>query len=715
MLSLRIVSGEMELDFRRPPPPVVRTSVLRRLLAESVRRILPSSIAPPQPAGETVEPPTADVPSRTIPPASVNRAAALLDYVVMVGYRPRATRKEAIILMGNLVQDNRSAVLTTPLGKDVLVVTEFSATEGLNELFEYHIEALSGQENIDFDKAIGQGCMVKMDTDDGKKRIFHGIMTEAQWLGQPDKEIYSYRFVLRPWLWLLGHRADCRIFLDKSVRDIIREVFSKAGFTDFDDRTTGSYDQIDYCVQYRETDLAFVCRMMEHWGIYYFFEPSDGKHTLVMADSHSSHKPFSDLSKVEFNPRAGAGQDEKQTLNTWVPERRFRTGKVSFNDYDYTAPNKNLLASKAASEKYTNAKLEVYDYHYKYTDQGKGNDLAQHRLDAEQAMDQRRQGSGDASSLYPGGLVTLDKHPVSSENKEYLVVHASHHFTEQTYRSSGSGLGTTAGYDGTYEFQLGDRPFRPLPLTPKPRIYGIQTAIVVGKKGEDSEEISTDELGRIWVKFHWDRDPQKTCPIRVAQVWAGNSWGAIFTPRLGMEVVVDFLEGDPDRPLVTGCVYNGNNSPPYALPDNKTMDGWKSNSSKGGGGYNEFVFEDKKSSEKIRMHGEKDHEVVIKDTQTVTIGEAFTSQNGSASRNWTLKQGDDNLEVSSGNQKVHIAQQQTINVDNDITITSFTSITLKVGGNQVVIDQSGVHIQGMQIDLKGNATIQQNAPMITIN
>jgi type VI secretion system secreted protein VgrG len=306
--------------------------------------------------------------------------------------------KEVIIAMGNLTQDGRSAELTTPLGKDVLVLTEFSASEGLNELFEYLIEGVSEQENIDFDKAIGQGCMIKMKTDDGKTRIFHGVMTEAQWLGQADKEIYLYRVVLRPWLWLLGHKADCRIFLDKNVKDIIREVFTKAGFSDFDDRTTGNYDQIEYCVQYRETDLAFVCRMMEHWGIYYFFEPSDGKHTLVMADSHSSHKSISDLSKVEFNPRAGAFQDDKQVLTGWTSDRRFRTGKVCFNDYDYLQPRKDLKASKEANEKYTHSKLEVYDYHYKYVDKGKGEDLAQHRLDAEQAIDHRRRGTGDAAS-----------------------------------------------------------------------------------------------------------------------------------------------------------------------------------------------------------------------------------------------------------------------------------------------------------------------------
>ena len=252
-------------------------------------------------------------------------------------------------------------------------------------------------------------------------------------------------------------------------------------------------------------------------------------------------------------------------------------------------------------------------------------------------------------------------------------------------------------------------------MTPKPRIYGIQTAKVVAKKGEEGEEISTDEHGRIWVKFFWDREPKKTCPIRVAQVWASKQWGGQFIPRVEMEVVVEFLEGDPDRPLVTGCVFNGDNKYPYTLPDDKTQSGLKSNSSKGHNGYNEFMFEDKKGSEDIRMHAEKDHDVTIKDTETVTIGKSFTGHNGPASRTWTLKQGDDNLEVTAGNQKVHIAKTQQINVDQDITVTSLTKITLKVGNNQVVIDMTGVHIQGMTIDLKANAMIELSAPMIKIN
>ena len=625
--------------------------------------------------------------------------------------------------MGNLSQANRVGSLKTPLGEDVLCLKSFSGSEGMGELFEFHIDALSEQENIKFDQALGQACTIKLKTYEQKERFFCGVLTDAQWAGGDpeyfsDKEkYYAYRLVLRPWFWLLARRADCRIFLDKKVTEIIQDVFTKAGFsngTDFK-LPSGSYDKIEYCVQYRETDFAFVSRLMEQYGIYYFFEHKDGQHTMVLADSKNSHKKIPDLGTVKYNPATDGYNRQEQNLLSWVSDRKFRTSKIEYNDYDYLKPPKNLQAHKEASENY-NPKFEVYDYPGKYDENEKGEQFVKFRLEAEQALDHRRHAEGDAPSLFAGGLVTVEKHPTPAENnKEYLVVHATHSFGTQHY--AGRTGGEPASYSGFYQFQPSDRQFRSLPLTPKPRIYGIQTAKVVTKKGDDGEEISTDEHGRIWVKFHWDHEdpPQKTCPIRVAQVWAGKQWGGQFIPRVDMEVVVEFLEGDPDRPLVVGCVFNGDNKYPYTLPDNKTQSGLKSDSSKEPGGYNEFMFEDKKGSEDIRMHAEKDHDVVIKDTETVTIGKSFTGHNGPASRNWTLKQGDDNLEVTAGNQKVHIAETQQINVDQDITITSGTSITLQVGSNQVVIDMTGVHIQGMKIDLQANAMITQSAPMIKIN
>lgn len=626
-----------------------------------------------------------------------------------------------------LGQSERVAEFKTPLGENELVLVKIDGTEALGDLFEFHVEALSEKENIDFDKALGQGCTLKLKAYGDKKRIFHGIMTEAQWIGKTE-EFFRYKVVLRPWLWMLGRRADCRIFLDKDVKDIIKDVFTKAGFNDFEFRTNGDYEKIAYCVQYRETDLAFVSRLMEQYGIYYFFEHSDGKHTMALADSRSSHKAIPDLSKVPFIPLSDTELRPEQHLYSWVSERRFRTGKVQFNDYDYLKPKKNLLAPQEASEKYAHAKLEVYDFPGKYDDEDQGKKLARFRLEAEQAADHRRIIEGDASSLYPGGLVTVEKHPTSAENKEYLVVRTDHRFSSHHYRSvkadapAASNSPTTEDgekdqiYHGYYEFQPSDRPFRMLPLTPKPRIHGIQTAKVVGKKGEENEEISTDEHGRIWVQFFWDREPKLTCPIRVAQVWASKKWGGIFIPRVGMEVVVEFMEGDPDRPLVVGAVYNGDNKVPYDLPDNKTVAGWKSDSSKGGNGYNELIFEDKKSSENIRMHAEKDHNVTVKNSETWTIGEVFMPPKGSPSRSATLKNGDDQLEIQMGDRNVSIPMgSQSTNAMLSIThAVGMTTVTLTPATRSVdspVIN----HTAETVINYTAGATVNITAPIINLN
>ena len=605
-------------------------------------------------------------------------------------------------MAGKLDQSECVAELKTPLGKDVLVLVRFDGTEGLGELFEYNIEALSEEENIDFDKAIGQSCTVKLNAFKGKERIYDGVLTEARWIGMR-QDFFHYRLVLRPWFWLLGHKADSRIFLDKNVKDIIQDVFTKAGFSDYEFRTSGDYDKIEYCVQYRETDLAFVCRLMEQFGIYYFFEPSDGKHLLVLADSRSSHKPIPELSTVPYYPLIDKNLHMEQHLNDWMWERRFRTGKVHFNDYDYLQPKKDLKAPKEASEKYQHSKLEVYDYPGKYDKKGKGEKFAQYRLEAEQALDRRRYPNGHAPCLYPGGLVTVEKHPTQAENKEYLIIRASHVFSSQYYRSGDAGAGSDPDqhYHGHYEFLQSDRPFRNLPLTPKPRIYGIQTAKVVPKKGEDSEEISTDEHGRIWVQFFWDREPQKSCPIRVAEVHASKQWGGQFIPRVGMEVVVQFIEGDPDRPLVTGCVYNGDNKHPYDLPSNKTQMGWKSDSSKGHSGYNEFMFEDKAGSELIRMHAEKDHEVKIKHDDTWNIDN---------NRSVTIQQGNDSLELQMGN--------QTITLDmGSQTTTAMQGITLSVsfGMSTVVIQPASITLLSPTINLTAEAALNIQTPVFTVN
>jgi type VI secretion system secreted protein VgrG len=470
-------------------------------------------------------------------------------------------------------------------------------------------------------------------------------------------------------------------------------------------------------VQYRESDFAFVSRLMEQYGIYYFFEHKDGQHTMVLADSRSSHSAIPDLPTIRYNPATGGYNRQEQNLLSWSSRRRFRTGKIEFNDYDYLKPPKNLLADKEASENYTHSKYEVYDYPGKYDEKDKGEQFAKFRLEAEQSLDHRRQADGDAPSLFAGGLVTLEKYPTSAENKEYLVVRVRHRFGTQHYSSVSAG--DHIGYNGAYEFQPSDRQYRSLPLTPKPRIYGIQTAKVVTKKGEDGEEISTDEHGRIWVKFFWDREPQKTCPIRVAQVWSGKQWGGQFIPRVDMEVVVEFLEGDPDRPLVTGCVFNGDNKYPYKLPDNKTESGVKSDSSKGHNGYNEFMFEDKKGSEFIRMHAQLDHLVTINRDQTGSVGAIGPDDPNpmggdqtwtvGGNRSWTIQMGNDSTELQTGNQTV------TMDLGSQ-TVTAMQGITLSVcmGLSTVVITPASISLTSPTIDLTAEATIDITAPVINI-
>jgi type VI secretion system secreted protein VgrG len=605
-----------------------------------------------------------------------------------------------------ITQDGHIGELITPLGKDVLVLQRFDGFEGLGELFEFHIDALSEQENINFDKALGRSCTIKLKTYEEKTRIFDGILTEAQWVEKVE-DYYHYRLVLRPWFALLDHKADCRIFLDKNVKDIIKGVFTKGGFNDYEFKTTGDYDTIPYCVQYRETDLAFCSRMMEKYGIYYFFKHSEGKHTMVLADSRSSHEANPDAPKLPYNPLGTPELDLQQRLGAWASQRRFCTGKVTFNDYDYLKPPKKLLASNEASANYARSQLEVYDYPGKHDEENKGKNFSKFRLEAEQCFDHRRLIEGDAPSMFAGGLVTVEKHPTSAENREYLVVRCNHSYGTQQYRA-GTPDASSEIYQGVYEFLPSDVPFRMLPLTPKPRVLGIETAKVVGKKGEDSEEISTDENGHIWVQFYWDREPQKSCPIRVAQCWSGKQWGEQHIPRVGMEVVVEFLEGDPDRPLVTGCVYNGDNKYPYELPGNKTQSGWKSDSSKGHNGYNELMFEDKKGSEVVRFHAQKDLDSVIENDETRKVG---NNQTGTVvnNRSWTIQQGNDTIEVQLGNQTITIdAGTQTVDAMQGITLS------VCMGLSTIQITPASISIISPEINLTAETTINITAPVINL-
>jgi type VI secretion system secreted protein VgrG len=615
-----------------------------------------------------------------------------------------------------LSQANRPAILKTPFDGDVLAFRRLDANEGLSELFEYRIEALSEKANLDFDAALGQQCHLEINVVEyegnvvkhEKKRYFSGILVEAQWLGMQES-FYLYRLTLRPWLWLLGQTANCKIFHNLAVDKIIEKVLrdGQLGELRLDIK---SYPTLEYCVQYRESNLAFVCRLMEEYGICYYFEHEARTHRLILADQASSHKPIQGTETIPFLPLDTNNRREVEHIEHWMVERRFRTGKITFRDYNYEKPDADMQAEEQTSEAYKHSKLEVYDYPGRYLENGDGKTLAKVKLESEQASDRRRIASGDAATLYPGGLTTLERHSADSENKQFLVVRATHSLVSLQSYSSGAD-GGEHDYSGQYEFQLADRPFKPPQLTGKPTIFGPQTARVVGEKGE---EIDVDDQGRILVKFHWDRDDEHLYRVRVAQVWAGDSWGGSFIPRIDQEVIVEFLEGDIDRPLVVGTVYNGKHKMPFGTKANKNINGIKSDTTTGGNGYNQLIFDDTKRAEKVEFRAEKFLDALVRDTETRDIGEDFSRKKGDASRNISLKKGDDHLTVETGN--------QVVDVNQEILIKAGQKITLKVGGSTIVMDQESITLKSINIkveasadlDMKGTTTQLKGSAILTI-
>jgi type VI secretion system secreted protein VgrG len=621
----------------------------------------------------------------------------------------------------SLSQDQRQGKLTTPLGANALVLASFNAIEGLSELFELRVEAVSDQANLDFSSTLGLGSTIELKTQDDKSRYFHGLMTEARWAGTQE-DLYIYQLVLRPWLWFLTRASDCRIFSNMTPLTIIKQVFSDRGFSDFRDSTTGSPPTLEYCVQYRETDFNFVCRLMEEYGVYYFFEHSDGKHTLVLADGKSSHQPSPDLASVPYNPLDDAGRREQQYLGTWSFGRRAQSGVFVLEDYGYKKPSANLLAQAQNPGGYAHDSMEMFDYPYSYVDregnnlvdQGVGEKLAKYKLEAAQSLDKRCASMGGAASLFAGTLVNLERHPDDGQNKEYLVTHCSHAFDEQAYRS---GVGAGSGYVGHYEMTPSDRQFRAPPVTRKPEIVGFQSALVISGPGGD-KEIEVDKLGRILVQFYWDRKKKPSRRVRVAQVWAGGNRGALFTPRVGDEVLVTYEEGDPDRPIVIGSVYNGTDTVPMTLPDKKVKSGILTLSSTGGNGYNMFLFDDTAGSEKVKLRSQKDlmfkalndEQRDILHDQTENIGNDETINVGFPS--------------GSGNFTLNALNKVTINVGpqgSPLTqlIMDTSSITLNVGPggsmSQIVMNQTSISVQSTQITVTGNATVSISAPMVDIN
>lgn len=650
-------------------------------------------------------------------------------------------------------QANREISISTPLGGDKLLFRQMYASEKLGQLFEFELELLSEDGNIKHEDLLAENVTVSITTGDNESRYFNGLVSRFSFAGTSDR-FFLYRATLKPWFWLLCHSGDCRIFQEMSVPDIIKEIFNTNGYADFELALNGTYNAREYCVQYRETDFNFISRLMEQEGIYYYFKHTDGKHKLVMTDSVSSH---AELGKILYFPPDPNSRRQEEHIYGWNKTLEVRSGKYALNDFNFETPKAVMESRVANPANHTAAEGEIYDYPGEYQQKPAGENYAKIRLEELQSEHEVVEGTANHQQISTGNIFTLDNYPRDDQNQDYLIISANYQLHSDVYVS-----GTSASADESFSCQFSaidhKRQFRTQRVTPKPIVQGLQTAIVVGPS---DEEIYTDDFGRIKVQFHWDRvgesDENSSCWVRVAQAWAGNSWGGIFLPRIGQEVIVSFLEGDPDRPIITGSVYNGDNATPYALPANKTQSGFKSRSSKDGNTetFNELRFEDKKDEEEIYIHAEKDFNRVVENNETLKVGfdksddgdqtvHIFNNQflsvgnsdakDGSQTTNiykdrtTTLEEGNDKLEITKGKRETEIKGDDSLTIKQgnaklsvetgkrDVEIKGDDSLTIKQGNLILKVSAGKSSMEAAQsIELKvSGSTVKIDPTSITL-
>jgi type VI secretion system secreted protein VgrG len=632
--------------------------------------------------------------------------------------------------------DNQLVAISTPLGDEKLLLRQAQINEELGQPFTMEVELLSDDENISLDDILGQNVTIRLETED-ESRYFNGIVTEFFQKENIDRNA-CFGAVIKPWFWLLTLSENCRIFQEKTYPDIIKMVFDDLGFSDYEDQLTATYGLQEYVVQYNESDFNFVSRVMEQEGIYYYFIHINGKHTLVLADD-SSVQP--DIGDIPFYEKEESGyQVDLEGIIKWENYRKIRTGGVSLANFDFTLPSKNLNAVTSDPKTGSLSSLQKFNYPGKYTERDKGTRYTKILMEKENVHYDQKYAEGNFRTLYAGSQFALIDHHREDQNDNYLVVKFSCILKSDQYI-----LSSDSQEVDLFTCNLTAIPanvsYRPQQAAVKPRITGPQTAIVVGKSGE---EIWTDKYGRIKVMFHWDRDAdadeKSSCWIRVSQSWAGKNWGSIQIPRIGQEVLVDFIHGDPDRPIVIGSVYNGSAMPPYDLPANATMSGVKSRSSKGGDGFNEIRFEDKKDEEQIFIHGQKNQDINIKNDCFETIGndkhlvvkndqvilvennrseevkadhiekigkDRHLSVTGKEAKKVTadlaLTVDGDVAEVFKKNHSMQVTEDSYIKGSN-ICIEATDNITLKVGGSSISIEAGGITIKtGSDIELDAGA------------
>jgi type VI secretion system secreted protein VgrG len=563
-------------------------------------------------------------------------------------------------------------------GSDALRVVRYRGSEALSELFLFEVWVTSGDVHLKFADFVGKKATLVFGDPSAAGRKLHGMVRRFELAHQTGGRA-SYRFELVPQAHRLTLTNDCRIFQHESAPQIIQQVLGGFAIESVTASLGGSYATREYCVQYRESDWDFVSRLMEEEGIFYWFEHGDGDAKLVLGDGKSAHNPIAGEATITFRPAAGALGDAHEHVTRLCFGEEVRPGKVTLRDYNFLKPRLALEGESAAS---VDSDLEIYDYPAKFDEPGAGKSRAARWLEARQASRQSGDGESTVLRFMAGQTFTLGDNAEDDLrddlNIEYLLTRVEHRGAEPGYAD----MAEAEAYSNRFWVIPSAVPFRPGQRTPKPRVHGAQTAVVVGPGGE---EIHTDEHGRIKVQFHWDRlgknDENSSCWVRVQQPWAGPGWGTLFIPRIGQEVVVEFLEGDPDRPLVSGAVYHAANVPPYALPGEKTKSTIKSDSSIGGGGFNELRFEDRKGSEEIFLHGQKDWVIVIENDKAQLIKHDEFS-----------KVDHDRTREVGRHETVHVGgnRQKTVDGDEEVIVGGNETITVgknhaeKIGGNESI-------------------------------
>ncbi|MDD5367220.1 MAG: type VI secretion system tip protein VgrG [Gallionellaceae bacterium] len=625
--------------------------------------------------------------------------------------------------------------ITTPLGQDAFIVQRFSGREELGRLSEYQVSLISKRKNITAQDILGKDVTVSLEGKDNKPRYFNGYVTRFSLFGEvntpafKDNRGYAYAMTIRPWLWFLTRTSTCQIFQQKDIPAIIKEVMDRKPYSklsSYELRLSGTYQIWENCVQYRETDFNFISRLMEQEGIYYYFEQDNGKHVMVLADGMGVHTPHPGLKEIEFDASRTDKVREKHYITGWDTTVEIQPGSYAMDDFDFEKPRAELAKAKDISRSHDLAGFEIFDYPGEYVIPEEGEHYAKVRIEELQCQHELSQATTDARQIEAGRTLKLKSHPVEAQNREYLITACNFQATELAPTSGGA---AEADFNCNFSaMPKGAAEFRPQRLTPKPIVQGPQTAIVVGPSGD---EIHTDQYGRVKVQFHWDRygksDQDSSCWVRVSQLWAGKGWGGMALPRIGQEVIVGFLEGDPDWPIITGRVYNADQPPPYKLPDQQTITTIVSRSTPNGtkDNYNELRFDDRKGDEHIFMQAEKDYYGLIKNDSLEWVKNEYHLKidqgrfeetggdrqdkckgdlNAEVTGEYSLKVGQNHQHKVGQGYNIDAGTAVHIKAGTTLVIEAGTSISIKAGGSFVNIGPAGVDISGTMVKINSGGS-----------